>query len=462
MGIASMRTQASYSRSKGSCKSAEKESPASIYSSVIRHGGRRFKKPNVPQRSFAEFANIRHCQGQMTSSVNRLSLTEEQEEIARTDYAVSLARATKKDRLKSLRVQQLEWRRQETQKTERHAYHQVKQGEETAEHDEADDAFKEGVDTEDPKMTMRGIDSLRSLLSQKINEGGKSNRLSIMSQLSQSRWESTQNQHHSEKDQEIEHISAVPVDEIDVQLTDEAFWRYDTDSSGELELSELRAVLYDVGILTDAVEERAELRRSLAHVVKRKEDFPESEEDAVEDTQDIDIDAQLSMRLHQMGEEKSFAQRIAVNREQLSDLLAHIRLRLKLCRGKVYRDLFQRYDIFDKGEIDLATVRLILNDEGLTSNREGEEEYFKEVVTWIRDRRAHGLLEMTRTVSKPSNTQNAAKRSTSKAGVRRETLLHNATKFSFDDFVVLMYLWKSFARIVRKGSLKTSVNWLNL
>lgn len=157
--------------------------------------------------------------------------------------------------------------------------------------------------------------------------------------------------------------------------------------SGFLELSELRAVLIDLGLMPQTPEEKAGLRRTLVNAVLGEEDGHTDSEDDDDDSESRDREA----RLKRLGGEKEAAHSISVTRQDLPLVLGRIRARLKVCREQVYLDLFNHFDIFERGELDLPTVKSILKQQGLHPNTPHEQAAFKELTTFLRQRRVNAM-----------------------------------------------------------------------
>jgi Ca2+-binding EF-hand superfamily protein len=170
--------------------------------------------------------------------------------------------------------------------------------------------------------------------------------------------------------------------EEDEKVVREAFERYDTDESGYLELTELRAVLCDLGLMPQTEEEKAGLRRTFVHVGLGTEDGHTDSE-----AEDDDSERRtFRERVARLGGEKGVAHSITVSAQELPALLARIRKRLKTCRDKAYGELFSQYDIFERGELDFGTIKTILQQEGLEPRNPEEQAAFKELSRLLRQR----------------------------------------------------------------------------
>jgi len=181
-------------------------------------------------------------------------------------------------------------------------------------------------------------------------------------------------------------------EEQDIMFARAAFRRYDNDKSARLEFREVRAILGDLRLMPQTPEEKAGFRTTLVHMTLGMQDgHTDSEHDDDDDDEKEEEEESHGIsfreRLRRLGGEKKVASSIALALDELPSLLARVRKRLKTCRERVYRELFGRYDIFDRGELDFGTIKTLLQHEGWDPKTEKEQARFHDLVLFLRQRR---------------------------------------------------------------------------
>lgn len=204
--------------------------------------------------------------------------------------------------------------------------------------------------------------------------------------------------------------------ELDREAAREAFARYDANDNGVLELSEIRAMLVDLGLYPATPEEKAVIRRALLELAAlgqgpgartlsaaRTVSFSLPGEGPVEeepagpvrraamqiDTQDSGLDGLVqewhidnpqrpgrsSLSRRSSGtvsseddedeDEENGARTVFLTPESVGGFVTQVRTGLMQCRREGVMELFRRYDLFNSGVLDLSTVFDILVDRKL-------------------------------------------------------------------------------------------------
>eukprot|EP00913_Durusdinium_trenchii_P032958 g30854.t1 len=138
----------------------------------------------------------------------------------------------------------------------------------------------------------------------------------------------------------------------DEKLIKEDFHRYDEDGNGMLQLTEIRGVLEDAGLLPQNDEEKASVRRTIVNMALQVPDGETDEEKELEEAKGN------VLLVHQKQER--LARDLELSREQMPELLERIRRRLKIAQQKAYFSHFTKYDLFDEGEMDIQDVLKLL------------------------------------------------------------------------------------------------------
>lgn len=140
----------------------------------------------------------------------------------------------------------------------------------------------------------------------------------------------------------------------DEKLIKEDFHRYDEDGNGMLQLTEIRGVLEDAGLLPQNDEEKASVRRTIVNMALQVPDGETDEEKELEEAKGN------VLLVHQKQER--LARDLELSREQMPELLERIRRRLKIAQQKAYFSHFTKYDLFDEGEMDIQDVLKLLQE----------------------------------------------------------------------------------------------------
>jgi len=139
----------------------------------------------------------------------------------------------------------------------------------------------------------------------------------------------------------------------DEALIHEDFHRYDEDGNGNLQLTEIRGVLEDAGLLPQNDEEKASVRRTIVNMAQEVEDGETDEEKEQEEAGNLLLVQQSQEQL---------ARSIELTKEQMPTLLQRIRKRLKVAQRKVHFATFHQYDTYDEGELDIAEILKVLQE----------------------------------------------------------------------------------------------------
>lgn len=216
----------------------------------------------------------------------------------------------------------------------------------------------------------------------------------------------------ADEDHFDEDMLASRTEQDDWIMAYQAFDRYDTNCSGSLDLGELRGALQDIGLMPQTHEEKAALRRTLLHFVMGVEDGnSDTENDVDGDTSNV---SSYRSRLDRLGGEGA-ALLLSVTPKELPGLLGRIRNRLHSYREKANRELFNRYDIFERGELALSTIKTVLQNEGLHPSTPDEHARLKELTSYVRRKEA----EEARAQKKTAKAQKAERRICSPSPLRR-------------------------------------------
>lgn len=140
----------------------------------------------------------------------------------------------------------------------------------------------------------------------------------------------------------------------DDAMIQEDFHRYDEDGNGQLQLTEIRGVLEDAGLLPKNDEEKASVRRSIVNMASKVEDGETDEEKELAEAKGNEL-------LVQQGQEQ-LARSLELQQEQMPELLQRIRKRLRVAQRKVYFACFTQFDQLDEGELAIAEVLQVLQE----------------------------------------------------------------------------------------------------
>ncbi|CAJ1381542.1 unnamed protein product [Effrenium voratum] len=144
------------------------------------------------------------------------------------------------------------------------------------------------------------------------------------------------------------------VREKDEQMVLTDFDRYDEDGDGLLQLTEIRGVLADAGLLPSSDEEKAGVRRTVVNMVMKVEDGETDEEKEL--TEALGNPALVQQR------QEELARSVGLVKEQLPELLQRIRKRLRVARQKLHFAHFTQCDAQDEGELEVQDILKLLED----------------------------------------------------------------------------------------------------
>eukprot|EP00929_Paragymnodinium_shiwhaense_P040882 TRINITY_DN21272_c0_g3_i1.p1 TRINITY_DN21272_c0_g3~~TRINITY_DN21272_c0_g3_i1.p1 ORF type:complete len:1209 (-),score=309.41 TRINITY_DN21272_c0_g3_i1:76-3702(-) len=185
-----------------------------------------------------------------------------------------------------------------------------------------------------------------------------------------------------------------------------AFNRYDVDGSGHLDLSEIRAVFEDVGMLPVNREEKAAVRRTILNMRLDKEDGLSDEESEGEDLGlqlDLPFKPRLNKSVTQVSEEDALVRSFTCTREALPALLERVRARLKECRQREVLNLFHSCDTEQSGKVDFLRVLDALEAVNLMPETVEEQKTFSEWLSNVVEPKRRGRqarLTSRRTVNR--------------------------------------------------------------
>eukprot|EP00435_Cladocopium_sp_Y103_P027546 s95_g6.t2 len=140
----------------------------------------------------------------------------------------------------------------------------------------------------------------------------------------------------------------------DEAMVQEDFHRYDEDGNGQLQLTEIRGVLEDAGLLPKNDEETASVRRTIVNMALEVEDGETDEEKELDEAKGNEL-------LVQQGQEQ-LARSVELQKEQMPELLQRIRKRLRVAQRKVYFACFTQFDQLDEGELAITEVLQVLQE----------------------------------------------------------------------------------------------------
>jgi len=198
------------------------------------------------------------------------------------------------------------------------------------------------------------------------------------------------------------------------QLSD--FERYDEDGDGLLQLTEIRGVLEDAGLLPRSAEEKAGVRRSIVNMSLGVQDGETDEENEIEQAGGSAAQAQIN--------QTRLARSVALSQSQMPALLSRIRRRFRTVRQKKNQVHFNQTDTPEERELEVAGVLRLLQDlKYLPDSDEARSDFGRWLLSTVRSK-----TEQKEDPSQGLKGLSALKRSSTSAAPKAEALLPQPTR----------------------------------
>lgn len=200
----------------------------------------------------------------------------------------------------------------------------------------------------------------------------------------------------------------------DEAMIQEDFHRYDEDGNGQLQLTEIRGVLEDAGLLPKNDEEKASVRRTIVNMALKVEDGETDEEKELAEAKGNEL-------LVQQGQEQ-LARSVELQQEQMPELLQRIRKRLRVAQRKVYFACFTKFDMLDEGELAITEVLQVLQELKLLPDLdEARSDFARWVLSTVKGRESKVQSVASEDLDKKKRqaAKAKAKLRTSKTGTER-------------------------------------------